>query len=177
MSAQPEEIRLALLSLIFRATSAGRWESAMAVGALGARVGAGAQLLAMDEAVKNTNAGLISVYMPRDTKGGGGHGCLILVGADDTADARRAVEIGLELTWTDIWAEFMCVRQDIWRCTIRHARARFCPLHLAHHRKCFRHGVCMSRRRRNGYGGYSDKGCGGRRAENSDAGFWNSSHQ
>ena len=71
MSAQPEEIRLALLSLIFRATSAGRWESAMAVGALGARVGAGAQLLAMDEAVKNTNAGLISVYMPRDARRAG----------------------------------------------------------------------------------------------------------
>lgn len=79
-----------------------------AVGALGARVGAGAQLIAMDEAVKNTNARLISVYMPRDTKGGGGHGCLILVGADDTSDARRAVEMGLELTDRYLGGIYVC---------------------------------------------------------------------
>lgn len=67
-----------------------------AIGILGGRTGAGVQGVAMDEAVKSTNTELISFYMPRDTKGGGGHGCLILVGANNPSDARRAVEIGLE---------------------------------------------------------------------------------
>ena len=69
-----------------------------ALGALGARIGAGAQILAMDEAVKNTNSHIVAIFKPRDTKGGGGHGSLIIVGADDTADAKRAVETGVSLT-------------------------------------------------------------------------------
>ena len=69
-----------------------------AVGVISGRTGAGAQLLAVDEAVKDTNAELVRVYMPRDTKGGGGHGCIILMGAMDVADVRRAVEKALHST-------------------------------------------------------------------------------
>lgn len=69
-----------------------------AIGAIGGRVGVGAQAIAIDEAVKDTNAQLLDLFMPRDTKGGGGHGSLILVGAYDVADVRRAIEKALELT-------------------------------------------------------------------------------
>jgi microcompartment protein PduB len=65
------------------------------IGIIGDRVGAGPQIMAVDEAVKATNTEIISVELPRDTKGGAGHGCLIYVGADDVSDARRAVEVSL----------------------------------------------------------------------------------
>ena len=32
---------------------------------------------------------------PRDTEGGAGHGCLVVFGAEDVSDARRAVEVAL----------------------------------------------------------------------------------
>ena len=49
----------------------------------------------MDEAVKATNTEVLSIELPRDTEGGAGHGCLILLGAEDVSDARRAVEVAL----------------------------------------------------------------------------------
>lgn len=66
------------------------------VGILSARTGGGPQVMAADEAVKGTNTEVISVQMPRDTKGGAGHGSLILFGGDDVSDVRKAVEIALE---------------------------------------------------------------------------------
>ena len=54
--------------------------------------------MAVDDAVKATNTEVIAIEMPRDTKGGGGHGVLIYLGADDVSDVRRAVEIALEAT-------------------------------------------------------------------------------
>lgn len=66
------------------------------IGIVGARTGAGPHIFAADEAVKATNAEIVSIELPRDTKGGGGHGSLIIFGADDVSDARRAVEITLE---------------------------------------------------------------------------------
>jgi len=65
------------------------------IGIIGSRTGAGPQLMAVDDAVKATNSEVISIELPRDTEGSGGHGCLIIVGADDVSDARRAVEIAL----------------------------------------------------------------------------------
>lgn len=65
------------------------------IGIFGGRTGAGPQIMAVDEAVKATNTEVISIEMPRDTKGGAGHGALILIGAEDVSDARRAVEIAL----------------------------------------------------------------------------------
>lgn len=77
------------------------------IGILGARVGAGPQIMAADEAVKATNTEIITIELPRDTKGGAGHGSLIIFGAEDVSDARRAVEVALrELprTFGDVYA-------------------------------------------------------------------------
>jgi len=67
------------------------------IGIVGARTGAGPHILAADEAVKATNTEIILVELPRDTKGGAGHGSLIIFGADDVSDARRAVEVTLNV--------------------------------------------------------------------------------
>ncbi len=67
------------------------------LGLISSRTGAAGQICAVDEALKNTNARLISIDLPRDTKGWGGHGNYIVIGAEDVSDARRGVEISLEL--------------------------------------------------------------------------------
>jgi microcompartment protein PduB len=69
-----------------------------AVGTISSRTGAAGQICAVDEAIKNTNARLVSIQLPRDTKGWGGHGNYIVLGGRDVSDVRRAVEISLELT-------------------------------------------------------------------------------
>jgi microcompartment protein PduB len=77
------------------------------IGILGARTGAGPHVMAMDEAVKATNTEVIVVEFARDTKGGAGHGCLIMVGAEDVSDARRAIEVALkelDRTFGDVYA-------------------------------------------------------------------------
>ena len=51
-----------------------------------------------DEAVKSTNTEIISIELPRDTKGWGGHGNFIIIGGYSVSDVRRAVEIALEYT-------------------------------------------------------------------------------
>jgi len=66
------------------------------IGIVGGRTGAGPQIMAADEAVKATNTEIISVELPRDTKGGAGHGSLIIFGAEDVSDVRRAVEVTLK---------------------------------------------------------------------------------
>lgn len=73
-------------------------EGIYALGVISSRTGAAGQICAVDEALKNTNATLVSVELPRDTKGWGGHGNYIVVGGRDVSDVRRAVEIALELT-------------------------------------------------------------------------------
>ncbi|MHB1042806.1 MAG: propanediol utilization microcompartment protein PduB [Eubacteriales bacterium] len=77
------------------------------IGIVGARVGAGPQIMAADEAVKATNTEIVTIELPRDTKGGAGHGSLIIFGAEEVSDARRAVEVTLrELsrTFGDVYA-------------------------------------------------------------------------
>ncbi|SDY19723.1 microcompartment protein PduB [Evansella caseinilytica] len=66
------------------------------IGVIGARIGAGPQIMAADEAVKATNSEVISIELPRDTKGGAGHGSLIIFGSEDVSDAKRAVEVTLQ---------------------------------------------------------------------------------
>ena len=66
------------------------------LGIIGARTGAGPQIMAADEAIKATNTEILKVELPRDTKGGAGHGSLIVFGAEDVSDARRAVEVTLD---------------------------------------------------------------------------------
>ncbi|MGB9975674.1 propanediol utilization microcompartment protein PduB [Thermovenabulum sp.] len=77
------------------------------IGILGGRTGAGPQIMAADEAVKATNTEIISVELARDTKGGAGHGCLIIFGAEEVSDARRAIEVALKelpRTFGDVYA-------------------------------------------------------------------------
>ncbi len=77
------------------------------IGILGARTGAGPHIFAADEAVKATNTEIVTIELPRDTKGGAGHGSLIVFGAVDVSDARRAIEVALselDRTFGDVYA-------------------------------------------------------------------------
>jgi microcompartment protein PduB len=77
------------------------------IGIIGGRTGAGPHIMAMDEAIKATNTEVLAIELARDTKGGAGHGNLIIVGAEDVSDARRAIEVCLkdvERTFGDVWA-------------------------------------------------------------------------
>lgn len=77
------------------------------IGILGSRTGAGPHIMAADEAVKATNTEIISIELARDTKGGAGHGSLILFGAEEVSDARRAIEVALgelDRTFGDVYA-------------------------------------------------------------------------
>ena len=67
-----------------------------ALGLLSSRTGAAGQITAVDDAVKATSTEVLSIDLPRDTKGWGGHGCFIIIGGDNVSDVRRAVEISLE---------------------------------------------------------------------------------
>ncbi|WP_319402058.1 propanediol utilization microcompartment protein PduB [uncultured Anaeromusa sp.] len=66
------------------------------IGIIGGRTGAGPHIMAADEAVKATNTEIVTIELARDTKGGAGHGCLIIFGAEEVSDARRAVEVALK---------------------------------------------------------------------------------
>lgn len=77
------------------------------IGILSARVGAGPHIMAADEAVKATNTEVVRIELPRDTKGGAGHGSLIIFGAEEVSDARRAIEVALKdvkRTFGDVYA-------------------------------------------------------------------------
>lgn len=77
------------------------------IGIFGGRTGAGPQIMAIDEAVKATNTEVLKVELPRDTKGGAGHGTLIILGAEEVSDARRAIEVALKdlsRTFGDVYA-------------------------------------------------------------------------
>ncbi len=77
------------------------------IGILGARTGAGPQIMAADEAVKATNTEVVAIELARDTKGGAGHGSLVLFGGQDVSDVKRAVEVALnelDRTFGDIYA-------------------------------------------------------------------------
>lgn len=74
-------------------TNPGKYRS---LGLLTSRTGAAGQILAIDEAVKATNCEVLSIDLPRDTKGWGGHGNFIIVGSNSVSDARRCIEIALE---------------------------------------------------------------------------------
>lgn len=77
------------------------------IGILSARTGAGPQIMAVDEAVKATNTEVVKIELARDTKGGAGHGSLIILGAEEVSDARRAIEVALKdltRTFGDVYA-------------------------------------------------------------------------
>ena len=66
------------------------------VGLVGSRTGAAAQVKAADDAVKETAAEIVSIEIPRDTKGWGGHGSFIIFGSENVADVRRATELAVK---------------------------------------------------------------------------------
>ncbi len=68
------------------------------LGLISSRTGAAGQIVAVDEAVKGSNTHLVSLELPRDTKGWGGHGNYIVIGGRDVSDVRGAVALSLELT-------------------------------------------------------------------------------
>lgn len=70
--------------------------NASSLGLLSSRTGAAGQIVACDDAVKATAAQLISVELPRDTKGWGGHGCYIVLGGTTPSDVREAIALALE---------------------------------------------------------------------------------
>ncbi|MFR7719413.1 MAG: hypothetical protein ACLU3N_12585 [Lachnospiraceae bacterium] len=55
------------------------------IGIISSRIGATGQIIAVDDAVKETNTKVLSIMLPRDTKGGGGHGNYIVIGAETVA--------------------------------------------------------------------------------------------
>jgi microcompartment protein PduB len=63
------------------------------IGMISSRVGLCPQCMAVDDAIKATNAEVISIEAVRD--GGAGQGSLIYIGAEDVSDAKRCVEIAL----------------------------------------------------------------------------------
>lgn len=71
-------------------------EKYRALGLISSRTGAAGQILAVDEAIKTTNCEVISIDLPRDTKGWGGHGNFIIVGSRTLSDAKQCVAIALE---------------------------------------------------------------------------------
>ncbi|WP_243159258.1 MULTISPECIES: propanediol utilization microcompartment protein PduB [unclassified Clostridium] len=76
------------------------------IGIISSRTGAGPQIMAADEAVKATNTEVVTVELARDTKGGAGHGSLVLLAAEDVSDTRRAVEVALgqlDRTFGDVY--------------------------------------------------------------------------
>ncbi|MBP2621317.1 propanediol utilization microcompartment protein PduB [Streptococcus panodentis] len=82
-------------------------KSYRSLGIVGARTGAGPHIMAADEAVKATNTEIVKIELPRDTKGGAGHGSLIIFGGDDVSDVERAVEVTLkevDRTFGDVYA-------------------------------------------------------------------------
>ena len=72
------------------------WDDARGVLTIGARTGAGPHIMAADEAVKATNTEVVSIELPRDTKGGAGHGSLIVLGGNDVSDVKRGIEVALK---------------------------------------------------------------------------------
>lgn len=76
------------------------------VGLIGSRTGAAAQIKAVDDAVKETAAQVVSIEIPRDTKGWGGHGNFIILGSENVADVRRATELAvkyIDVNCGEIW--------------------------------------------------------------------------
>lgn len=102
------------------------------IGILGARIGAGPHIMAADEAVKATNTEVISIELPRDTKGGAGHGSLILLGGNDVSDVKRGIEVALKNSIGPL-AMSMPTKPDILSCNIPPAPAMHWKKRLVHH--------------------------------------------
>ena len=83
------------------------------LGLISSRTGAAGQINAADEAVKSTNTEIVSIELPRDTKGWGGHGCFIVIGGDNVSDVpsgRWTVRlVDKEWAWPPVVIDFMTI--------------------------------------------------------------------
>ena len=70
------------------------------LGLFSSRTGAAGQITAIDDAVKATNTEVLSIELPRDTKGWGGHGNYIVLGGNDVSDVRHAISLALQVRST-----------------------------------------------------------------------------
>ena len=68
------------------------------LGILSSRTGAAGKLNAVDATGKSTHPEVISIQLPRDTKGWGGHGNFTIIGGENVSDGRRSVDILLEFS-------------------------------------------------------------------------------
>jgi ethanolamine utilization microcompartment shell protein EutS len=102
------------------------------IGILSARVGAGPHIMAADEAVKATNTEVVRIELPRDTKGGAGHGSLIIFGAEEVSDARRAIEVALKDLYNAPLVMYMPTTPATLSCNTPLAPALPVKKHLAH---------------------------------------------
>ena len=51
----------------------------------------------------STNTEVIDIELPRDTKGGAGHGSLILIIGYDPSDCRQAIQVALDGLPKALW--------------------------------------------------------------------------
>lgn len=100
LSERPQGTPLAWLSLILTQKCLDSFKDSRAIffpGNSYFKNRAAAQAFSVDEAAKACNVELLIFELPRDTEGYSGHGNLIVLGAYDVSDARRAVEVALTL--------------------------------------------------------------------------------
>jgi ethanolamine utilization microcompartment shell protein EutL len=98
-------------------------EKYRSIGILGSRTGAGPHIMAADEAVKATNTEILKIELARDTKGGAGHGCLIVFGSEDVSDAQRAKPLAMFTPMTRGTQSFNTPREQAMPST-RHSAPR-----------------------------------------------------
>lgn len=94
------------------------------LGLFSSRTGAAGQLTALDDAVKATNTEVLSIELPRDTKGWGGHGNYIVLGGTDVSDVRHAISMALELT-NKMQERYISVKAVIWSLPIQPVQDRY----------------------------------------------------
>ena len=92
------------------------------LGLFSSRTGAAGQITAIDDAVKATNTEVLSIELPRDTKGWGGHGNYIVLGGNDVSDVRHAISLALELT-NKYAGEVYSANPATWSCFFRKCRS------------------------------------------------------
>lgn len=102
------------------------------LGLFSSRTGAAGQITAIDDAVKATNTEVLSIELPRDTKGWGGHGNYIVLGGNDVSDVRHAISLALELTNKNA-GEVYISESDIWNLLFLPAQALQSIKLSAHH--------------------------------------------
>lgn len=94
------------------------------LGLFSSRTGAAGQITAIDDAVKATNTEVLSIELPRDTKGWGGHGNYIVLGGTDVSDVRHAYPWHWSLP-IKMQERYISVKAVIWSLPIQPVQDRY----------------------------------------------------